>query len=209
MVRWLETNHEPTKRPPEETSSCGTPRPRNQTRLKLLVRSQAGLASTSAAIRSIVHRLDAGLPVRVTPLDANLAFWRELFGLLTTLAGSVGALALVLAAVGIYGVVAYVVSLRTREIGIRLALGARPRGVLRAILGQTMRPVVIGAIIGIAGAAAAAPIMSSVTVGVIPSVAPIGLAGAAFFVLGVAVAASVLPIRRGLRVDPLTALRHE
>lgn len=145
----------------------------------------------------------------MTPLEANLGFWRDLFGLVTTLAASLGALALVLAAVGIYGVVAYVVSLRRREIGIRFALGAKSRGVLGAMLRRTMCPVIIGAIVGIAGAAAASSILSRVTFGVIPTVDSIGVGGAALFVLGVAFVASVLPARRGLRVDPMMTLRHE
>jgi predicted permease len=182
---------------------------RNQNQLKLLVGGQASFASTASGIRAVVHELDADLPVRVTSLEANLAFWRDLFSLVTTLAASLGVLALVLAAVGIYGVVSYVVSLRTREIGIRLALGANSRGVLGAILRRTMRPVVIGALIGIAGAAASSSILSSVTFGMIPAVDPIGVCGAALFVLGVAFAASLLPARRGLGVDPMTTLRYE
>jgi ABC-type antimicrobial peptide transport system permease subunit len=126
----------------------------------------------------------------------------------TTLAGALGGLALALAAVGIYGVVSYFVGRRLREIGVRLALGARAASIYRFTLGRTMRPVAVGAAIGIAGAVALSGILSSVLFGVSP-LDPLGLGGATLFVLGVALAAGGRVARGAARVDPIVTLRHE
>jgi ABC-type antimicrobial peptide transport system permease subunit len=151
---------------------------------------------------------DPSLAARVLPLEANLAWYRGVSGLVTTLGAGLGVLALVLASVGIYGVVAYSVSRRYREIGIRMALGARALNVLGLILRQTLRPVVVGAVIGIAAAVAASGVLASVLFGV-SSTDPVGLVGAALLVLGVALAAGVLAARPATRVDPTATLRHE
>ena len=172
------------------------------------MKSRTDFASTAAAIRAAAERLDPGLAVRVSPLEANLDYWRNLSGIVTGLGASLGLLALTLGAVGIYGVVAYFVGRRTREIAIRVALGARPGDVLAMILRRTMRPVVVGAVVGLAGAIAVSRVLSSVLFGVSPF-DPIGIGAAAFFVLGVALAAGVLPGRNAARQHPLAALHHE
>jgi putative ABC transport system permease protein len=179
-----------------------------QTAEKLLVRSRLDFAATAAGIRGVVRALDPGLPAPLYPLEANLDRWRGIAGLVTTLAGALGALALVLAAVGIYGVVSYFVGRRLREIGVRLALGARAASIYRFTLGRTMRPVAVGAAIGIAGAVALSGILSSVLFGVSP-LDPLGLGGATLFVLGVALAAGGRVARGAARVDPIVTLRHE
>jgi predicted permease len=177
-------------------------------RVKLLVRSRADFSSTAVAIRAAVRRLDSGIAVRVDPLQANLQWWQNLSGFVTVLAGSLGTLALVLAAVGIYGVVSYLVTRRFREIGIRMSLGATPRNVLGLMLRRTMRPVVVGAAIGAVAATAAAGVLSSVLFGVSP-LDPFGLGGAALVVLGVAFAAGVLAVRPATGSEPIAALRHD
>ena len=182
--------------------------PRAAQLLRLVVKSRTDFASTAAAIRAAAERLDAGLAVQVSPLETNLEFWRRLSGILTGLAGSLGLLALSLGAVGIYGVVAYFVGRRTREIAIRVALGARSGDLLTMILRRTMRPVVIGAVVGLAGAIAASRVLSGVLFGVSPF-DPIGIGAAAVFVLVVAFAAGFLPGRRAMRQHPLTALHYE
>lgn len=182
--------------------------PRALPYVALLVRSRAGFASTASGIRAIVRELDRGVAVRVSPLEANLEYWRNLSGSVTALAASLGALALALAAVGIYGVVSYFVSRRLREFGIRMALGASVRSVLSLILRRTMRPVAIGAVIGVAAAVAVSGVLSSVLFGVSP-VDPAGLGGAAIFVLGVALAASVLAGRPATRSNLVATLRNE
>lgn len=175
---------------------------------KLLVKSRSDFATTAAAIRDVVRTLDPGLPVPVYPLEANLERWRNISGIVTALAAALGALALALAAVGIYGVVAHFVGQRVREIGIRIALGAETSKVLALILRRTMRPVVIGAALGIAGGVAVSGILSSMLFGVSP-VDTLGLLGSVLFVLCVALASGGAVARRAARVDAMVTLRDE
>jgi ABC-type antimicrobial peptide transport system permease subunit len=128
--------------------------------------------------------------------------------MVAALATSLGALALILASVGVYGVVAYAVSRRLREIGIRMALGAGERGVLWLIVRQTMRPVAIGAVFGLAISFGVSRALSSVLFGV-SALDPIAVIGATAVVLGIALAAGALPVWRATQVDPIAALRHE
>jgi ABC-type antimicrobial peptide transport system permease subunit len=137
-----------------------------------------------------------------------LDYWRNLSSVVTGLGAALGLLALTLGAVGIYGVVAYFVGRRTREIAIRTALGARPGDMLAMILRRTMRPVVIGAVIGVGAAVAVSSVLSSVLFGVSP-LDPIGIGAAVLFVLAVALAAGVLPGRKAARQHPLAALHYE
>jgi predicted permease len=184
------------------------PSTNSQPRLQLLAKSDVGFAATASSIRDIARELDAALVVRVQPLEANLDLWRSLAGLSSTLATALGTLALILAAVGIYGVVAYSVGRRAREIGIRIALGASARGVVALMLKRTMRPVVIGAVIGVAAAVGVSQFLSSVLFGVSPF-DPIALLGAVLVVVGVGLAAGGLPARRAARVDPNHTLHYE
>jgi predicted permease len=174
----------------------------------ILVKSRTGFGATASGIRAAARALDPSLPVHVLPLEANLAWWRAMSGTVTTLGAGLGALALLLASIGVYGVVSYSVSRRYREIGIRIALGAGARSVLGTILRQTMRPVVAGAVIGIAGGAAISRILSIVLFGVSPA-DPIGFGGAALLVVLVALAAGLIAARPAIRTDPTTALRNQ
>jgi ABC-type antimicrobial peptide transport system permease subunit len=176
--------------------------------LQLLAKSDADFAALARSIRAVAAEIDPALVVRVAPLEQNLDLWRSLAGISSTLATALGALALVLASVGIYGVVAYSVGRRAREIGIRIALGASARGVVALMLKRTMRPVVVGAVIGVAAAIGVSQVLSSVLFGVSP-VDPIALLGAAFVVGGVAFTAGTLPARRAARVDPSRTLHYE
>ena len=174
----------------------------------LLVKSRAGFAATASGIRALVRASDPSVAFRVLPLEGNVAWWRGISGMVTTLGAGLGVLALVLASVGIYGVVSFAVSRRFREIGIRMALGATALDALRTILRQALRPVVIGAVIGIAAAAAVSRILSGVLFGVSPA-DPLGLGGAAVLVLFVALAAGTMAARPATRADPTAALRYE
>jgi putative ABC transport system permease protein len=182
--------------------------PRAQSQLGLLVRSRIPFAALAADIRISARELDSGLAVRVNRLEDNLDLWRTLSRLVASLAGSLSVLALVLASVGVYGVVSYVVSHRLREVGIRMMLGARPRDVHALILHQTLRPVAIGVVVGIGAAAAASQILASVLFGV-SRFDPIAFVGAPLFLVGIAVGASLIPARRATRVDPMATLRYE
>jgi ABC-type antimicrobial peptide transport system permease subunit len=117
-------------------------------------------------------------------------------------------LALVLAAIGIYGVLSYAIARRTREIGIRIALGAQPGDVRRLVIGEGMRPVVAGVALGVAGALALTRLMRSLLYGVSPS-DPVTLGVVAILLTTVALMAAWLPARRATRVDALEALRSE
>jgi putative ABC transport system permease protein len=116
--------------------------------------------------------------------------------------------ALVLAAVGIYGVMSYTVTMRTREIGIRMALGAGASEVMRSVVIRSMGPVVIGMVAGLAGAAALTRVLANLLYGVSPT-DPTVLGSVSALLMLVALAASAVPARKASRVDPMVALRHE
>jgi ABC-type antimicrobial peptide transport system permease subunit len=117
-------------------------------------------------------------------------------------------LALVLAAVGVYGVMAYSVAARTREIGVRVALGAQPKSVFGMVVRQGMNTAAIGLTLGLLGAAALGQVLTSLLYGVKPT-DTLTFVGVAGVLLAVVLAACLVPARRALRVDPLEALRSE
>ena len=160
------------------------------------------------AIRAAVRDVDPDLVVRVNPLEENLDFWRSVSRLIASLSGTLSVLALVLALVGVYGVVSYVVGRRLREVGIRMMLGANAQELYIMILRQTLRPAAMGLVIGIVAAAAATKILESVLFG-ISALDPLVFAGAPLFLVGMAIAASLPAIRRAVRLDPTTMLRYE
>jgi putative ABC transport system permease protein len=126
----------------------------------------------------------------------------------TVLLAVFAVVALLLAALGIYGVLAYFVTQRGRELGVRLALGARPRALVLMVVGQGLRPVVAGSVAGLAGAAALASLLKSLLFGIQPMDAPTYLV-TTLVLAAAAVAASALPAFRATRVDPMVALREE
>ncbi|MFQ5695496.1 MAG: FtsX-like permease family protein, partial [Terriglobia bacterium] len=160
-------------------------------------------------VKSEAHSLDDSLPVySVLTLESMLAdeFSQRRFAVI--LLGLFAALALVLAAVGLYGVMAYVVSQRTREIGIRMAMGARPGDVLRLVVGQGMALTLIGIAVGLAGSLVLKRFLAGFLFGV-SATDPVTYGGVALLLAGVALAASYAPARRATHVDPLEALRYE
>jgi putative ABC transport system permease protein len=125
-----------------------------------------------------------------------------------TMVGAFAGLALLLAAVGVYGVMAYSVSQRTSEIGVRLALGAGQQQICRLVLGDSLRLAAVGLVCGAAGALAAGRAIRSLLFGV-RSGDPVTYVATAALLVGVALLASYLPARRAMRIDPMTALRTE
>jgi ABC-type antimicrobial peptide transport system permease subunit len=137
-----------------------------------------------------------------------LEFWRTPARLAAGLSAALGTLALLLASAGVYGTVCFAVNRRVREIGIRMTLGANNRDVLRLILHQAMRPVLIGAVVGIVCCASVSWGLSRILFG-LSSYDPPAFFSAPVFLVGVALLASYLPARRALRLDPMVALRYE
>jgi predicted permease len=182
--------------------------PKQQIRMKLLVHGADAFASTATGIQAAIHSLDPGLVVDVAKLEDNLEVWRAPSRIVAILAGSLGALGMLLACIGVYGVVSYAVSRRVREIGIRMTLGADAREVKRLILRQAMWPVVIGALVGIAGCAAVSQILKSMLFGISPH-DPLAFVIVPLVLLSVALLASYVPARRATKVDPMVALRYE
>jgi predicted permease len=182
--------------------------PKEQRTAQLLVHTANNDAATIKSIREVARDLDPDLIVDVTKLEDNMELWRTPSRIVAALSSVLGALALLLAAIGLYGVVSYGVSQRIREIGIRLALGADGRDVIRLVLRQAMRPVVVGAAIGIAAAAAVSKVLSGVLYG-ISTHDPIAFIGVPVFLLAIALLSSYVPARRVSRLDPTDALRHE
>jgi putative ABC transport system permease protein len=166
-------------------------------------------ASVSAAVREQIRLSDAALPVfQVSTMEdlRQRSFWQfRMFGVMFFL---FGAIALVLASIGVYGVLSYSVSQRTQEIGVRVALGAERGDVLRLIIGQGLRLAGIGIVLGIGGAFAVTPAAQSVLYNVKPS-DPFSFSVVAVFLLLVALTASYIPARRAMAVDPLIAIRND
>jgi predicted permease len=160
-------------------------------------------------VERAVRSLDADVPLfDLTTLDSRILLNTMTERMSGAFVGGFGILAMVLAAVGIYGLLAYVTRQRTHEIGIRMALGADPREVLRLILGQGLKLVSFGLAIGLLASFLLTRALSSQLFGVTPADPPTYLA-VVILLLGVALVACYLPARRAMKVDPLVALRYE
>jgi predicted permease len=173
------------------------------------IRTAADPQALLPAIREVVGQVNANLPLfNVTTQSEQID--RLLFQerLVARLAGFFGVLALVLACIGLYGLLSYEVSRRTREIGIRMALGAQPESVLRLVLPQGIALAIVGAIVGIGVALGVTRYLASMLYEVRAS-DPVTIIAAAVLLVLVALAACHIPARRATRVDPMVALRHE
>lgn len=175
----------------------------------LIVRTASDPTSLVPAIREAIHKTDANLPVtQVMPMQDLLSSSVASRRFSATLIGIFAGIALLLAAVGIYGVTSYVVWQRTQEIGIRMALGAQPGNVRRLVVNLGAKLALAGVAIGLVGALALTRLLSSMLFGV-KSTDPATFAGVAILLVGVTLLACYVPARRAMRVDPMVALRYE
>jgi putative ABC transport system permease protein len=166
-------------------------------------------AAITASVRDAVRRLDTGIPlfnVRSMTEVKRLGSWQ--FGLFGWLFSSFGAVALLLAATGVYGLLAYAVSQRTQEIGVRVALGAARRDVIRLVVGQGLRLAGAGVAIGVVASFGVTRVVASLLYNITPT-DPATFIGASLFLIAIAALASYVPTRRATAVDPLVALRSE
>jgi putative ABC transport system permease protein len=175
----------------------------------LVVQTASDPTTIAGSIRDVVHKVDPNLPItHITTMDGLLSDSISPRRFSVVLVGIFAVLALLLAAIGIYGVMSYTVSQRTQEIGLRLALGAQLTNVRGMILGQSLKLALIGVGLGLAGAFILARFLASLLFG-IGTYDPVTYLGVAFLLIAVALAASYIPARRAMRVDPIVALRCE
>jgi predicted permease len=183
-------------------------RPQDNVRAYVVVRFAGSFTPVAKGIGEAVRSLDPDMPVDVVTLDDYLEVWRSPSRIVATLSGALGALAVLLASIGVYGMVTYSVSRRVHEIGVRIALGADRSEVMKLVLKQAMRPVLIGGLAGVAACAAVSHVLSSMLFG-LSAHDPIAFSSVPLLLFVVALVASYVPARRAMRVDPIVALRYE
>jgi putative ABC transport system permease protein len=192
---------------PETLEANGVPR-RTKRMMALVVRT-AGTTSIDAAVRRAVHDLDPTLPVfDVRPMSAVVGAATAQLTFVISVLGVAAAATLILGAVGLYGVLAYVVTLRSRELGIRIALGATPSAVAAAMARYGIELTGIGIVVGLGAFALAARFLRAMLFGVTPG-DPLAVGAAVVLLVAVALIASWQPARRAAKVDPAITLRTE
>lgn len=175
----------------------------------LVVRTASDPLTIATAIKNVIHNADPNAAIaRMTTMNGLISDSVSSRRFSAVLVGIFAALALSLAAIGIYGVMSYTVSQRRQEIGLRIALGAQLTNVRGMILGQTLKLALIGVGLGMAGAFVLARFLASLLFGV-GTYDPVTFLGVALVVVSVALAASYIPARRAMRVDPMVALKYE
>jgi len=176
--------------------------------ITLTMLSDADMRSVASAARGILQNLNPEVAAKFQTFSQvySTSLGSRRFNVI--LIGFFGITALLLATAGVFGVMAYSVSRRTREIGVRVALGAAPSGILRMILGQGLRTIFIGVAIGIAASLALTRTVQSLLFGV-TATDPVTFGGVTLLLVGAALLACYIPARRATKVDPMVALRHE
>lgn len=177
--------------------------------LSLALRTTGDPTSLAAALRAAVAELDSELPVQgIFSADQVVERGLANYSVIAWLLAGLAALGLLLAALGIYGVISGFVAERTSEIGLRMALGAQLRHILQMVLGQSLRLALLGTALGLAGAYAVAQLLASI-MPTLPGAEPFTAAAVTLLLLGVALVAAWLPARRATQVDPMVALHSE
>lgn len=174
----------------------------------IIMRSDAPTGEIVSSARDIFHQLAPDVPVKFSTFADEMGGWLADRRFLLLLVGLFGAAALALAAVGIYGVVAFSVTRRTQEIGIRMALGAQRNDVLRLVVGEGARMAAVGVGVGVLASLAITRLMSTLLFA-ISATDPLTFAGVAVLLSGVALAATYIPAHRAIRIDPVSALRYD
>jgi putative ABC transport system permease protein len=161
------------------------------------------------AVRDAFTEVDPLIPIGSTrSMEQVLSHSLALRNFMRLLLSAFAILALLLAAIGIYGVISYAVSQRTREIGVRMALGATPSGMLSLILAESMKLILFGVVIGVAAALGLTRMLASMLYG-ITTTDPVIFVSVTLLLVVIALAACLIPARRAMRIDPMVALRHE
>jgi putative ABC transport system permease protein len=177
--------------------------------MNVILKSAGDPALLAAPLRKAVADIDRAVPVSgITTLETMVHESIEQPRFFAMLSGAFAILALMLAAIGLYGVLAYAVTQRTTEIGVRMALGATASEVFRLVVGEGFRLTAAGLVLGVAGSLAVGRLLTTMLFGVGPA-DPRILAGTAVVLVAVAGLACVIPARRATRVDPMIALRAE
>ncbi len=177
--------------------------------LGIVLRSAADARSLTSSLRAVIREMDPNLPLyQVSTMEVLLAEATAQDRITALLLGAFALTALLLASVGIYGVISYSVSQRTHEIGIRMALGAQRRDIFKLVVGQGMVLTLAGVGVGLAASFGLTRFLQSLLFGV-SATDPVTFAGVALLLVAVALLACYIPARRATRVDPLVALRYE
>jgi putative ABC transport system permease protein len=175
----------------------------------IVVRSTADHATLADAIRNAIWSVDSEQPVSaIQPLESVIAEQYTGYSIVSQLMGYFSLLGLFLGAIGIYGVMAFMVAQRTSEIGIRIALGAQPSQIMRLVVGRGLWLAGIGIAVGVVGALAMARLLVFMLAGVSPH-DPLTFTGVALLIAAVSLAACYIPARRAMRIDPIAAVRYE
>jgi hypothetical protein len=176
----------------------------------ILIRTKADPLQLIDAIGPVIASLDPNLVATPSTLDQMLHQTPPFLisGLAASIASITGILGLLLASMGIFGTVSYIVVLRTREVGIRIALGAKKRDILGLMLRESTRPVLIGLLVGMTLSIGASYLLHGILYG-LNTIDPISFVGVSLLFLAIALFAAYVPSRRAMRVDPMVALRYE